>query len=297
MVVLRRVQRLASVVPRKEHQHPEGVDRSTLNGSLQGGQGRNVLFADFRLYRLSNNDSFWRRYLGCMLTVARCLLLYHTFRPLSDIPDRYNSRIGDGMRQDDFQNWIGSSKAVDEDGYALKLYHGARSPRPIKVMKGSSIWFAESPGLASIYSMNAYDAYDRQSAIYPAHIRAENPLDLNALGATTDDYMAAMEFSELVGVVYFPAFFTAVKSPIYTFLTDPQFVRSAAEAGYDSFKVREYDSSSIGRGQATMTWAVFSPEQICFAIGVPRSVAKLGSDSQCKGSNEVATPAGRRLRP
>lgn len=167
-------------------------------------------------------------------------------------------------------DWFDDSKVGDQ-GRPRMVFHG--SHRAFKQFKGHIMWFAERSGLAAIYSMGEH-SYRTGSHIMPAYLRVRRPLDLVRLGITADDYLTYAEFASRTGISVpapverGPGDARAVE--VHQILNSPEFARIAACAGYDGIKVTEHDSSSDARRRGnpdTVTWAVFSGEQIMSAIG------------------------------
>lgn len=83
-----------------------------------------------------------------------------------------------------FKRWFGDSKVVDSDGKPLVVYHGT----PDSFSPDGNLWFTSSPNAASNYAANDTDGEFKEGAnIIPAYIHMENPLVINADGASYDD--------------------------------------------------------------------------------------------------------------
>jgi hypothetical protein len=91
-----------------------------------------------------------------------------------------------------FWRWFGESKAVDEQGRPLALYHGTPeqdvidSFRPAEGVDG--LYFSDHPAVAQGYTGQRGLWLGRPTgAIYPAYVAMQNPLVIDALGRRYDN--------------------------------------------------------------------------------------------------------------
>ena len=91
-------------------------------------------------------------------------------------------------RKQNFQNWFGDSKVVDDAGEPLTVYHGAYTPEeitefaPSRSFQGTGlVWFSPSKRYAAEYGKNNFKGSRTGTAVgknkkhvIPAHIKAQN---------------------------------------------------------------------------------------------------------------------------
>jgi hypothetical protein len=164
------------------------------------------------------------------------------------------------------QTWLGASKAIRPDGSPIPMFHGSRYFRQIGRFSGSTIWFAETPGLANLYCGSPVNGFDEQSVLYKVFLRVLNPLDVVKLGIASDCYVNEAEFLSAVGLLYLAKDQGDRSVKVHILLREKKFVEAAKAAGFDGLRVLEADASNDG-GKNTVTWAVFDSENVCSAIG------------------------------
>ena len=128
---------------------------------------------------------------------SQTILIKNKHRPTHNSLGQLIHSTESGIRA--FWKWFGDSKAVDEKGHPLVLYHGTPDGRFIKstgifmslkdrmgARKGVGVfWFAKDYRTACTYAIpeRAFDYQGCEPLTLPTYIRLRHPLILNANGA------------------------------------------------------------------------------------------------------------------
>lgn len=108
-------------------------------------------------------------------------------RPRANSNGRPIHPTEEGVRA--FWQWFGDSKAVDEQGRPLVVYHGSpavfaqfeEQPNGYGISQGKAFYFTDDPTTAAGYAENGF-APTRGGNIYPVYLRIENPKWIGAEG-------------------------------------------------------------------------------------------------------------------
>lgn len=102
-----------------------------------------------------------------------------------------------GNRAENFRNWFGNSKVVDENGEPLMVYHGSRSTKDFSVFDydaetdkatGSGekpAFFFSDEQTANVYKANVKlgTLYEGEGRMFPVYLSLQNPLEIDYEGA------------------------------------------------------------------------------------------------------------------
>jgi hypothetical protein len=191
-----------------------------------------------------------------------------------------------------FLRWFGESKAVNEKGEPLVVYHGTN--KDISTFKpgrgGGAIWFASKPELANLFVAGGRrsmgEGAKKGSAVYPVYLSIKKPLNLgstspqdnlsvadvlrmaklpadqealkNIAQANLSSGYAFVSPSNPDPVGYLANEYSRFNSRASNTLDDPGLMAALREAGYDGLRMKE---------EGGVTYAAFRPEQIKSAIG------------------------------
>jgi len=195
-----------------------------------------------------------------------------------------------------FKRWFGASKALDDDGKPLVLYHG--TSEDFEEFYGGPtfpIWLTPDRDVAGQYATRAavqnkaereeedereldevpleeLEAQAREGlgqSIYPVYARMLKPLDLSDLGESPSPTRL---FEKLQGLGIFGAdetaddaidFLSNPDAPLWKVLDEWDVPRDAQRQGYDSIII-----SDIGPdGNTHLAYAIFDPSQVKSAVG------------------------------
>ena len=168
-----------------------------------------------------------------------------------------------------FWQWFGDSKAVDEQGRPLVLYHGTGAifgselkPRN----KTAGIWLTTDAALASDYSgMQAASFGGATGArVLPVYVRAERMMQVNAEGArwSTIPNPGGIRWQETEG--------GRTKTVRPKTVNTEDLMRHALEKGFDALQILQVNDPLVERAGPGYAWdviAVQSGQQIKSATG------------------------------
>lgn len=92
------------------------------------------------------------------------------------LDELFGDRIApDGnLVRDNFSRWFGKSKAVDDDGAPLRLFHGTACDFDIFQNSDRGLFFTQQPDAASAFALGTEDGDGAR--VLPVYLRLENPL-------------------------------------------------------------------------------------------------------------------------
>ena len=140
-----------------------------------------------------------------------------------------------------FASWFGASRAVDEEGRPLVLFHGTAGDFSefcsravgrchVDLEVGPAFFFTDHPGTANWYAESAGGQLGGTANVRPVFLSLQNPLDVDFQGTGIETLAEDLE--------------------------------AAKAGGHDGLIARNYDDGSVATH-----FIVFRPEQIKSAIG------------------------------
>jgi len=198
------------------------------------------------------------------LTMAQASPYHPEFPPLPPVQRRlplgWPAEAAEGVDSLAFKDWFGASKAVDQNGRPLVLFHGTRrdveafdaqearkTGRPM--VPDSTFYFTDSAGVASSYAGLREDMTGRLQQleggnVMPVYLSLQRPMVVNARGANWDDIFWDGDY----------------------WSTNDLAVR-ARLAGHDGLIIRNVKDVGAGQSVPANNYVVFSSEQVKSAIG------------------------------
>lgn len=206
--------------------------------------------------------------------------------PFSNVIYSENFKLwfGDWEIARETKNYVGVSKAVDENGFPEIYFHGGRQYQT--TFRSSDIvsvfYWAQNFEYADWFAKNAFKAQDTDSVVLRAYVGCKNPIDLTPFGSR------AIDLGDLIR--YVMAFYPqtnlrkflpekyrkllkqneSFKITVRAWQLIRQFnlwVKSIRDAGvFDGFMYEENNPSHIlnGREHTTKAFAIFNSNQIKF---------------------------------
>jgi hypothetical protein len=156
-----------------------------------------------------------------------------------------------------FKQWFGNSKAVDEDGEPLVMYHGTR--RDIEAFRAGLIFASPNPMVANKFAANDMLAspdkpgLEPGANVMPVYVKASNPFD----------YENPKHINQLFELIK-TNFASSSRPAAKRLLSEGQFkiieenVDVIKDMGFDSLYVEEFGEKNL---------AVFEPTQVKSATG------------------------------
>ena len=170
---------------------------------------------------------------------------------------------------DNFKSWFGESKAVNQNGEPLLLYHGTNSRFTKFASKGKGMWLSSEPLYARGYSKptNKLDDIAPSGKVFggsidrviPAYIRAENPADFGNTDLSFEEALPNVSSKLDIPAIELKSVWKKVGKPekLWQVVNSSEMVDLLKKHGYDSIKAIE---------STAPTWAVFESNQIKSAV-------------------------------
>ena len=170
---------------------------------------------------------------------------------------------------DNFKSWFGESKAVNQDGEPLLLYHGTDSRFTKFASDGKAMWLSTELLYAREYSKPIKKSDEKVPSgkvfggsidrIIPAYIRAENPADFGNTHLSFEEALSDVSSKLDIPANELKSVWEKVGKPekLWQVVNSSEMVDLLKEHGFDSIKAIE-DSAP--------TWAVFESNQIKSAV-------------------------------
>ncbi len=176
-----------------------------------------------------------------------------------------------------FAEWFGDSKAIDEDGKPLVMYHGTSEEVDFSEFRGAKFYFSPDPAYASGYADGGMiPGFPRNnSRVMPVFLAAQKPLDLRALGdgpVSGREMRSLLRANGIAGPLVDEIVSTGA-SPVWMRLHDRRLLDAVQRAGFDS--IRQLEHNGVASGEA---WVMFRPEQVKSAIGNDGRFDRLNPD-------------------
>lgn len=182
-----------------------------------------------------------------------------------------------------FRHWFGNSRAVDEQGRPLVLYHGTGAD--FTQFKGFSVWGAADVSLANEYA-GLRSGMGGIPNVMPIYLRAETPFDADRLPKTitvgsffNEALKQAKEAGRNIDLERGQELLQRIRSAARVEESGPHYSRhdlwnkpamlfglAGAEAVREMFELLGFDSVTYTE-MGVKTFGVFSPEQVKSAIG------------------------------
>jgi hypothetical protein len=151
----------------------------------------------------------------------------------------------------EFKKWFGDSKAVDDNGLPLVLYHGTLGN--FDQFKRHS-YFTPDPEVAAAYGGSYLGGGTLpRSAIYPVFIQAQHPLTVRSMEELRNT-VPAVKVMDATDKVF----------SLFQALDSSEVRKAIAESGYDSV---HFTDASPDTNEPHDAWLVFDPEQVKSATG------------------------------
>jgi hypothetical protein len=170
------------------------------------------------------------------------------------------------MDSPEFVKWFSGSKAVNEAGEPLTLYHGTNKDFDVfNAMEGKqrtdapgfASSFSDDPGLASSYAKRAGSGAN----VVPVHLNLQNPMEV-----TGDSWHHLI--SPVDGVVWSPRYGQFLNVKMGDGLDINEMTYLAKKSGYDGLIARDIgDAARASDKGKQSTYVAFDPKQIKSAIG------------------------------
>ena len=170
---------------------------------------------------------------------------------------------------DNFKSWFGESKAVNQDGEPLLLYHGTDSRFTKFASDGKAMWLSTELLYAREYSKPIKKSDEKVPSgkvfggsidrIIPAYIRAENPADFGNTHLSFEEALSDVSSKLDIPANELKSVWEKVGKPekLWQVVNSSEMVDLLKEHGYDSIKAIE---------DTAPTWAVFESNQIKSAV-------------------------------
>ena len=170
---------------------------------------------------------------------------------------------------DNFKSWFGESKAVNQNGEPLLLYHGTNSRFTKFASKGKGMWLSSEPLYARGYSKptNKLDDIAPSGKVFggsidrviPAYIRAENPADFGNTDLSFEEALPNVSSKLDIPAIELKSVWKKVGKPekLWQVVNSSEMVDLLKKHGFDSIKAIE---------STAPTWAVFESNQIKSAV-------------------------------
>jgi hypothetical protein len=185
------------------------------------------------------------------------------------VNDWANKKFKNPAHSKAFVKWFGDSKAVDDNGEPMMLFHGER-PSGTKIGQDGEVFLSADPETASHYArVNRYGEVSKTEygSVFPVYAKMENPVDLRPLGFETDvvtlnkhlkDIGVNYQFSEVLSF--------SGKKPVWLFFSKVR--PGQRDKFYRSFRnthdgmILHDDSSKYGKDETGLTFITFKGSQI-----------------------------------
>ena len=170
---------------------------------------------------------------------------------------------------DNFKSWFGESKAVNQDGEPLLLYHGTDSRFTKFASDGKAMWLSTELLYAREYSKPIKKSDEKVPSgkvfggsidrIIPAYIRAENPADFGNTHLSFEEALSDVSSKLDIPANELKSVWEKVGKPekLWQVVNSSEMVDLLKEHGFDSIKAIE---------DTAPTWAVFESNQIKSAV-------------------------------
>ena len=155
-----------------------------------------------------------------------------------------------------FRKWFGDSKIVDADGNPLVMYHGTVRAghsvfKPLATRPNAPMFFTKSTGLANSFTLGAGE---KNSAVYPVYIKAENIFDYKNPEHTDALYRELANSSEgLLPRRLRRGEWENLLGGDWEALELPEVQDAITRMGHDGFWAKEADVETLG---------IYRPEQV-----------------------------------
>lgn len=170
---------------------------------------------------------------------------------------------------DSFKSWFNESKAVNQNGEPLLVFHGTESRFTQFKNDSGALWFSRNPMYAKAYSIPSKltDKLSPSGKVYggsndrviPAYIRAEKPADFGNTDLMFKDVVSDISHNLGISETELLKVWkqTGQKDELYKVVHSPEMVNLLKQYGYDSIKATE---------SGTPTWGVFESNQAKSAV-------------------------------
>lgn len=213
----------------------------------------------------------------------------------------------------EFQQWFGESKAVDEGGKPLVVYHGTKAEQDFtefgdqaigsqsgnKGIFGTGFYFTEDARVASEYAGNRNQRADGPARVMPVYLAMRNPFVwsertplekfrefVGSLQGVTAEDIAASQARSLTHSTGFTSRVSTVQAVIESVGVE-RFTQLLKQNGYDGV-IMETPSAYRDRN-STREYVAFEPSQIKSATG-NRGTFDPNSDNILFQSEDAALP-------
>ena len=185
------------------------------------------------------------------------------------------------VNTDNFKKWFNESKAKNQKGEPLLVYHGTDSRFTKFNSDGKAIWFGTNPMYANKYSKqtNAIDKVVPSGKVFggsnerviPSYIRAENPADFGNTDITFEEALSDVSNKLGISENELTNVWEQVGKPeeLWQVVNSSEMVELLKKYGFDSIKAIEYGSP---------TWGIFESNQVKSAVANNGSFNNENSD-------------------